>query len=850
MKNCNIRLFFGLIISFCTFFFTCTNPIIEKWWVEDAATGCSCSGNSVCNCTGESDCTCTEKSGANFAVVYLDSNGGNPQPYPFRVLYGNKVSRVRAVSHPNLTLGFGGWIDENGNVWDMDDRSVKEQDDVDGDGIITLTAEWKQNFVTVKFDTNYIDIFPSGVFPKNQKGNAITVEDQKIIPGNKIIEPPVLPTDGIHGLIGWFTNDGSLVTNLAEHNSIDMNDKWDFENDILNGPVNGTITLYARWSTYSRTVHLQVNGGTRPNGQELTRVNFTIFAGLGGASGGKIIDPGPLVREGHTFAGWYTEAGALWDFAASRLNEVDDIENNFLKNDAFILHARWAANIYYVTFNSAGGTPAPALQVVEHGERVLLPPIMTHPDTDMGFEGWHINSASGAIYDFNAPVTSNLTLFAKWDMKAYTVVFHLGNANGSLPSNAYSSAMAPPQHFVGDSKAREPFMPSLPLSQIGSAWSFYGWYASNDPKNDNQTKIDTINNAVTQVIRDANLASEPWDFTDYISTGANSSNVLNLYARWAPPAPDMIWVPRGSFVMGDSGVSGSPAAYHSYPTRRVTLDGFYISRYEITQVSRQDTNKSYYDVMGVNPSQFYRNDVRPVDRVSWYDAVMYCNKLTDLMMDDDDNPATPSPHRVYTISGETYSANLAGTGGVRPAVQSIIGANVIADWNNIGYRLPTEAEWEYAARGGNNTPGNFTYSGSNDATVVAWYNDTIKTGADAGSTQTVGTKAPNALGIYDMSGNITEWVWDWFASYKSDYYFIDHNSTKPVNADAAGILNPTGPSDSQAAAFNNPPQRVRRGGGWSNAISNVRSVVRNSQVPGEATWVNGFRVVRGSQEIW
>ncbi|MCL2186229.1 MAG: SUMF1/EgtB/PvdO family nonheme iron enzyme, partial [Treponema sp.] len=133
---------------------------------------------------------------------------------------------------------------------------------------------------------------------------------------------------------------------------------------------------------------------------------------------------------------------------------------------------------------------------------------------------------------------------------------------------------------------------------------------------------------------------------------------------------------------------------------------------------------------------------------------------------------------------------------------------------------------------GNGSPGNYTYSGSDNADSVAWYNLTVQaemTGSQA--TQPVGSKQPNTLGLFDMSGNVSEWVWDCFASYKDSYY-----------STASALTNPRGPASGT--------ERIRRGGAWSNAVGNVRSVVRNSQSPGEATWVNGFRVVRGPGVIW
>ncbi|MCL2706338.1 MAG: InlB B-repeat-containing protein, partial [Spirochaetaceae bacterium] len=443
MKNRNTKLVLGLIVLICAFFTTCNNPIMEKWWdiTED--------------CPGD-----VPLSGVNFAVVFFDVKGGTPQPYPIRVLWDNTIPRIRIITHPDTNLGFNGWYDENGKLWDMDTRTVKKEDDKDGDGIITLTAQWAPNYVTVKFQTNYDTLFSaSSNFPKSQNGSdlvdasGVLLATQKIIPGAKITEPPVLPTNGTHGLVGWFTEDGTEIIDDEGHYSPSWGDKWNFSEDKVAGPHNREMTLYARWSTYIRTIHLQVNGGTRPNGQELTRVNFTVFTGLGGSPGGKIIDPGPLAREGYTLEGWYTDKGVAWNFATSLVEEVDVWEHGTLKNDTFNIHARWATNIYYVTFNAAGGTPVPARQEIKHGDRAIKPPPMTF--LEMAFNGWIDDS--GNDWDFNKGVTQTMTLYATWVPRQYTVKFNLGTPPGGL----HSIYKKPADQRI-TVYASEPIMPALP----------------------------------------------------------------------------------------------------------------------------------------------------------------------------------------------------------------------------------------------------------------------------------------------------------------------------------------------------------------------------------------------------
>lgn len=256
----------------------------------------------------------------------------------------------------------------------------------------------------------------------------------------------------------------------------------------------------------------------------------------------------------------------------------------------------------------------------------------------------------------------------------------------------------------------------------------------------------------------------------------------------AAPIPGMVFVAGKEYVMGS--IHGKE---EERPIHKVLLHDFYI---EITTV----TQKEWRKVMEENPSDITGDDI-PVHNVSWYDAVEYCNRRSKR-----DN-LTPC----YTILKERTDPNNKCRFDTRKWL-------ITCDFNADGYRLPTEAEWEYAARGADPYY-SYTYSGSNTLNNVGWFTD------NAGKMlHPVATRTPNELGLYDLSGNIWEWCWDW---YDKTYY---QKSSRDF---------PTGASRGVS--------RVIRGGSWRTGEELCSVSCRGLNFPCFISRSIGFRVVRSSK---
>jgi len=465
------------------------------------------------------------------------------------------------------------------------------------------------------------------------------------------------------------------------------------------------------------------------NGVPVGFINYSvIFVSNGGSAvTAQVIEygytatyPDNPTRSGYVFHDWYSdiELTIEYDFYTSIVSNIT-------------LYAKWADPYNTVIFNSNGGSAVTA-QVIEYGHTATRP---NNPTRDgYIFDDWYSNIDLTTVYDFYyTPVTSNITLYAKW-LVPYTVTF---NSNGG-------SAVI--DQFIGNGRTA-----TRPDNPTRSGYVIENWYRDSG--------LTTLYNFSTPV----------------------TSNIT-LYAKWkvwnvSIDGIEMVQIPEGTLA---------------WPTATITLSAFKMGKYEVTQAQ-------YQAVMGNNPSSFRSSPAtgevqskRPVEYVTWYDAVEFCNKLSET------EELTP----VYTITGRTPEVGY-----------PITSATVTVNWEADGYRLPTEAQWEYACRAGSTTN---WYFGNNESELgnYAWYS------ANSNSrTHEVGKKLPNAFGLYDMHGNVWEWCWDWYGDYPT---------TDQV--DYKGAVSGSG--------------RVVRGGCWYDSAGYTLSSLRYYNNPFVRNSSFGFRVVR------
>ena len=405
---------------------------------------------------------------------------------------------------------------------------------------------------------------------------------------------------------------------------------------------------------------------------------------------------------------------------------------------------------YAITYHLDGGSnhaDNPAKYTVET-ETIALKDAKR---TGYAFMGWYANAGftGEKVTQIAQGSTGDKALWAKWEVMTYDITYHLNGGTNDIDN---------PASYTVETK-------TITLKDAAKAnYMFVGWYAN----------AGFTGEKVTQI-------------------GKGSSGNKGLYAKFI----EMKMIDIAAVTNGNLGHSDeSDNAVHT-----VSLTAYRIGESEVTQELWQavmGNNPSYFQGTGKLPASGEVQEKRPVESVSWYACIAFCNELTKKVPELGENQC------VY-YSDESFST-------VYTTQDAQYGKTPYQNRDKKGFRLPTEAEWEWAAKGGTE----YKWSGTNvESGLVnyAWYRDNSNN-----QTHEVKKKQPNGYGLYDMSGNVWEWCWDWYSS-----------ST------------PTGGQDPTGTASGGP--RVLRGGSWDSVADRAARVYRGKLYPYYRSNAFGLRLV-------